>query len=56
MQSLVRGMSSQRGHRPNGDFQTDEEMMRDKLVQILGALTLTLGAAFVLAATGNLPV
>lgn len=48
-------MSSQRGHRPNGDFQTDEEMWRDKLVRILGALTVVLGVAFALAATGNLP-
>ena len=48
-------MSNQdRGHRPNGDFMTDEEMRKERQRKVLLVATLLLGALVV--TQGWLPV
>jgi len=47
-------MPSSRGHRPNGHWMTDEEMRREQLLRIFGALTVVLAFLSALLYTGVL--
>lgn len=47
-------MPSRRGHRPNGDWMTDEEMRKEQALRILAALTVALGILSVLLYTGTI--